>query len=270
VVIAIGVVAGVCGGLLGTGGSIVMIPAITEALGPNQHLYQATAMCMNFCVVVPAVLHHQKVGAVHWSVIKRCAPLAGVAVLVGVCLSEQGMFSGRAEPNLRMLFGFFLIMNAVLEIWRACVRDKRINDRFFLGEKSSPITVSWMRAVGVAVPMGLMAGILGVGGGVLAVPLQRRLLGIGIRSAIANSAALIVTTSAIGATYKNYSFQQYHGDWSEPATLAVMLIPGAILGSMVGSRLTHQLPKRWIKAAFLVLLLVAGSRMMLQALRDMS
>ncbi len=247
-----------------------MIPAMTEVLGPEQHLYQAAAMYMNFCVVVPAVLHHQKVRAVHWAVVKRCAPIAAVAVLVGVALSEQGIFSGQGEPNLRMLFGLFLIANAGLEVWRTVRRDKRINDNYFLGDESKPVVVSWMRAVVVAVPMGLMAGILGVGGGVLAVPLQRRLLGIGIRSAIANSAALIVTTSMIGAAYKNYSFQQFHGDWSEPAKLALMLIPGAILGSMVGSRLTHRLPKKWIKAAFLVLLVVAGSRMIVQAWRDIS
>ena len=43
----------------------------------------------------------------------------------------------------------------------------------------------------------------GVGGGVVAVPLQRRFLGVGLRSAIANSATLIVLLSVVGATAKN-------------------------------------------------------------------
>ena len=53
--VVIGLLTGVVGGMLGVGGSIVLIPAMTEVLGPNQHLFQATAMIVNFFVVVPAV-----------------------------------------------------------------------------------------------------------------------------------------------------------------------------------------------------------------------
>ncbi|MCH9003289.1 MAG: TSUP family transporter, partial [Planctomycetes bacterium] len=60
----IGLFTGVVGGLLGVGGSIVMIPAMTEVIGPDQHLYQAAAMIVNFFVVVPAVYQHRKAGAI--------------------------------------------------------------------------------------------------------------------------------------------------------------------------------------------------------------
>ena len=60
----IGLLAGLLGGLLGIGGSIVMIPAMTEVLGPDQHLYQAAAMTVNFFVVVPAVIRHSRAGAI--------------------------------------------------------------------------------------------------------------------------------------------------------------------------------------------------------------
>ncbi len=269
-VILVGVMAGACGGFLGTGGSIVMIPMMTEFLGPNQHLYQATAMMMNFSVVVPAVMHHCRVGAVHWGLVKRCAPIAALGVIAGVSLSEQGFFSGRGEANLRMLFGLFLVGNAGVELWQAIIRAETYNESYFSINDAKNMAISWRLAAGIALPMGLIAGFLGVGGGVVAVPLQRRLLGIGIRSAIANSAALIVTTSLLGATYKNYAYQQFHGDWTQPVRLAILLIPGAIMGSMVGSRLTHRLPKKWVKVAFIVLLLAAGARMMFRAWHDLS
>ena len=45
--LAIGLVAGFLGGLLGIGGAVVMIPALIWAFGENQHLYQAATMICN-------------------------------------------------------------------------------------------------------------------------------------------------------------------------------------------------------------------------------
>ncbi len=39
---------GLFGGLLGLGGSTIMIPALVMVFGENQHLYQAAAMICNF------------------------------------------------------------------------------------------------------------------------------------------------------------------------------------------------------------------------------
>ena len=58
----IGLFAGVLGGLLGIGGSIVIIPVLVLALKRDFHLAQATAMLVNVCVAVPAVLTHQRSG----------------------------------------------------------------------------------------------------------------------------------------------------------------------------------------------------------------
>ena len=113
----------------------------------------------------------------------------------------------------------------------------------------------------MAVPTGLVAGLFGIGGGVLAVPLQRRLLGIPIRNAIANSAAVIVATSVIGGSVKNYAVIVDGLDPYRAFVLAAVLIPTAILGSLFGSKLTHKIPVKAIKAGFLVLLAVAAFRM---------
>ncbi|NOT00406.1 MAG: TSUP family transporter, partial [Phycisphaerales bacterium] len=58
----IGLAAGLLGGLLGIGGSIVMIPAMTEVLGANQHLYQASALMVSFFVGAPALVQHLRAG----------------------------------------------------------------------------------------------------------------------------------------------------------------------------------------------------------------
>ena len=44
--------AGLLGGFVGIGGSIIMIPAMLLLLGQNQHLYQAAAMIVNVVVAL--------------------------------------------------------------------------------------------------------------------------------------------------------------------------------------------------------------------------
>ena len=61
-VLATGLIAGVLGGMLGVGGSVIMIPGLTLVLGYDQHLYQASAMVANVAGAVPAALRHHRAG----------------------------------------------------------------------------------------------------------------------------------------------------------------------------------------------------------------
>ncbi|MFQ5495381.1 MAG: TSUP family transporter, partial [Phycisphaerae bacterium] len=107
--VMIGLSAGLVGGMLGVGGSVVTIPAMTMLLGPDQHLYQAAAMIVNFFVVVPAVYQHRRARAIHPATVLRLMPMAIVAVLAGVAVSEMAVFSGAGESHLRKVFGLFLL-----------------------------------------------------------------------------------------------------------------------------------------------------------------
>jgi len=261
--IIIGMLAGLTGGMLGIGGSIVMIPAMTEVLGPNQHLYQAAAMIVNFFVVVPAVYHHRKAGAVDTATVVRILPLAILGVIAGVGLSELGVFSGAGEAYLRAIFGTFLLFICVSDLYRLFRRVP--------GEQDcrTHTHIGWCRAAAVALPTGAVAGLLGVGGGILAVPLQRRFLKIPIRIAIANSATLIIATSFIGASLKNYALTGHNANVTNSFLLAAVLIPTAIVGSLIGSKLTHLLPLKIIKTAFFLILAVAALRLTYKAIQDM-
>jgi len=246
-----------------------MIPAMTELLGPDQHLYQAAAMIMNFFVVVPAVFQHRRAGAIDSATVVRLVPLAVVAVVVGVGVSELRIFAGVGEVYLRGLFGLFLFFVAGCELYRLFrPRDPRPGAADVAGATGA--TMGWGHASLVAIPTGLVAGLLGIGGGVLAVPLQRRFLRVPMRVAIANSATVIIATSLIGSGVKNYAYLTEHEYSAEPIRLAAVLIPTAIIGSLIGSRLTHQLPIRFVKAAFFVLLALAAARFTYQAAVSLS
>ena len=254
VIAAIGLVAGVGGGLLGIGGSIIMIPGLTLAFGYDQHLYQAAAMIANVAVSVPAALRHHRAGAMHGPTLRWMAPAAVVCVLIGVWLSNQ--FTGEAASLwLSRLLAVFLAYVILVNLRR--LRFGRPETQAAADGLHRPR----LRRGAVGSVMGLIAGLLGIGGGAVAVPLQQVVLKLPLRSAIANSSAIICLSAAIGAVYKNATLGQHSTRPGEGLILAAILVPTAWLGGSLGASLLHRLPMGYVRVAFLVLLVVAAWKM---------
>ena len=95
-IVLIGMVAGTLGGLLGVGGSVVMIPALALLFGTgkNQHLYQAAAMTANIAVALPAAARHRKAGALRPQVLRWMLPIALISIVLGVLASNLPVFKG--------------------------------------------------------------------------------------------------------------------------------------------------------------------------------
>ncbi|MEM1099645.1 MAG: sulfite exporter TauE/SafE family protein [Planctomycetota bacterium] len=271
VVALIGGVAGTLGGMLGVGGSVIMIPALTLVFGRDQHLYQASAMAVNVCVALPAALRHRKAGAVQTHVLKWLLPSAVVFVLVGVALSNAPWFAGDAGG---VWLGRILAVFLIYVVW---VNVGRLRREFTKAPTtstastddeaaSSASATSPPRCLGVGGVMGTIAGLLGIGGGAIAVPLQQAVLKLPLRNAIANSTAVIAVSAGIGATVKLATLAP-HGTVARPLSatdgllLAACLAPTAFLGGRLGAALTHTLPIRWVRLAFVGLMLVAAGRM---------
>lgn len=252
--LGIGLVAGILGGLLGIGGSIIMIPALTWALGPNQHLYQAAAMLMNIVVAFSSSLRHHRAGAIRWEIARRMLPLGVVFIIVGVALSNR--IDG---DTMQMVFGAFLLYTAVLELYALIRRHKEVHvDHQRTG---------WVPCGAVSVVMGLTGGLLGIGGGGVTVPLLRWIVRLPIKEAIATSAAVMCLTSIVGAVHKNATLASHLGPDGQPLSIQTSLIiaacmaPTGIIGGMVGAGLTHRLPTVAVKLAFMVLMILASLKM---------
>lgn len=267
----IGFFVGLVGGMFGIGGSIVLIPALTEFFGPDQHLYQATAMIMNFMVSAPAAWQHWRAGAIQAATILRLTPLSILFVVLGVGISELGFFAGPGEAYLRVLFGLFLAGCALAELYRAWRPETLAIAQVDLSaEEPGAASLTWPVTALIAGPAGFVSGLLGVGGGTLAVPLQRRFLGMPIPVAIANSAALVAATAVVGAVIKNYAYGVGEGSVREPLILAVVLSPTAIAGSLLGSRMTHRVRLGLLRNLFVVVLLIAAIRLIHGAMRSIA
>lgn len=262
----IGLLAGILGGLLGVGGSVITIPglAILFGTGENQHLYQAAAMTANLAVAIPAARRHHKAGALTPSVLRWMLPVAVVSIVIGVLASNLSIFKDEAGGLwLGRILAVFLIYVVIVNIRKLMHLSSGKPRNHMDNAKITPMRTS--AAGGV---MGLAAGLLGIGGGALAVPLQQMLTKIPLRNAIANSSFVMVFSAGIGAALKLVTLDQHYPTtldaepaWQVALLLALILAPTAIIGASTGARLTHALRVHYVRFAFVMLMIVAAFKM---------
>jgi len=274
---ALGLVAGVLGGLLGVGGSVILLPGLVILLGretgDEQHLYQAAAMLVNVAVALPAARRHVKAGVIRKDVLKWMLPAALVFVLVGVGLSNLPFFRGGGALwlgrvlALLLLYVIYVNLKKLRVEWRAATGLKADgpNDVSPVGVSSvsadttrEVVTVSRSGALGGL--MGLIAGLLGVGGGALVVPMQQVWMKLPLRTCIGNSSAVMLISAGLGAIAKNATLPASQ-TLGASLTIAGLLAPTAFIGSRIGAGLTHRLPIRWVRAVFVGLMLLAAWKM---------
>jgi hypothetical protein len=262
--LAIGAFAGVAGGLLGVGGGIVMIPALALLFGDlwgrdSFHAYNLASITTAIVLSVPAALRHAREKAVVYRMLPGILPLALIGVIGGVLLAQQ--LTGEHTRILKCIFGAFLefvVLVSVFQEWRSARGEPHLCQTCPLPTRRTLIGLV------VGLPSGVIAGLLGVGGGIWAVPAQSLLLGVRIRYAIATSTVMIIVVALATSIGLSFGLARLHNDpplhhvawW-----LAVWLAPGALLGGWCGAGLTHRLPVRWLRYIFQALLAVTGLKL---------
>jgi len=253
-IVAIGLLGGLAGGLVGIGGSLLIIPALTLLFGRDQHLYQAAAMIVNAVVAGTATIRHARAKAIRADLLRRLLPATVLLVVVGVLLSN------RIEQRLlQVLFGAFMLYVAASEGWSL------LASRHAAAPASQPRRDGPLAVGACGATTGFVSGLLGIGGGGIGVPLLRAFCRVPLREAIAAVTATMLVSASVGAILKNIAFAQRLGDdrgLSASLTLAALLVPASIAGAWVGAALTHRLPLPIIRCVFVAVLLLGGGRML--------
>ena len=268
--LAIGICAGMAGGLLGIGGAVINIPAISLLIGRDIHLAQAAAMNVTFFVALPSAIRHSREGALDKRLLKIVVPAAVIAIIGGVLISGQ-----ISNAWLERIFGVFLIYVIFMNVQKLLPSNSSFlrmlgAGRAEYGPDDSRVTVP--RGVALGGIVGSGAGLLGIGGGLLTVPLSQKICRIGLPNAIATSAAIMCFTSIVGAITKDVTlptvpFIEDDGSvtylpWYEPFKYSIWLIPTCVIGSWFGAKLTHQLPLKTIRSVFIVVVAIGAIKML--------
>lgn len=252
----VGFGAGLAGGMLGIGGGVINIPAITLILGRGIHLAQAASMVVTLFVAVPAAIRHARAGALRKDALVRILPTALVGILIGVTASIWV-----SNDALMIVFGIFLVFVFLDNLHRL------LGGRKTVGGDPADERVTWPRGGGTGLCVGSGAGLLGIGGGLITVPLVQLACRLNLRQSIATSATVMCCTAPVGTVWKLVTLHDVPDigadvHWYGPLPISLCLIPTCLIGSWIGARLTHVLPVKVVRGAFMAVVGAGAIRML--------
>lgn len=266
---AISVSAGLLGSLVGVGGGIIVVPALTLLVGVDIRVAIAASI-----VAVVATSSGAASGYVRQRLTNlRLAMFLEVATAAGA-LCGAVLAAWVPGKSLYVLFGLVLCYTAYSmsrpkdgkprelppDCWADCLKlhtsyfDKALNQEvsYRVSRTGTGLAVS-----GAA---GLLSGLLGIGGGVLKVPVMNLAMGVPLKVCTATSNFMIGVTASTGA-----AVYFMRGD-VQPFVAAPVAV-GVLLGAKIGSRVLGHLRSEWIRRVFVAVLVVTAAQMLLKGFR---
>lgn len=192
----VGLAVGFTSGLIGIGGGVLIVPFLYffyshpdwSGVRLDPSLHNDVANATSLFIIIPTALlgvrNYAKLGLVEW----RAAWPAALFSILGAVLGGY-LGTKLPEPLLRMFFGLLLV-GAGLQLTR---KGEVIEGR--------PTNVSIKRTSTIGLLVGLLSALLGVGGGVIAVPLLIYLVHLEIKKTAATSLAIVAVAAASGTVY---------------------------------------------------------------------
>ncbi len=253
-----GIAVGFFGGMLGVGGCFIMVPvmiAVYPAAYPSASTDTIVRLAFgtNLLVVFPTAMmgayNHDKKGAVWWRAGLYIGAFTAIGVVVGAILAAH-----TPGATLKAIFGATVLIGAVRMI---TAKPPKV------GEEPIKDLRIWL-AVGV--PMGVVIGLIGIGGGLLMVPLMAIILHFKIHNAVGTSTAIMMITSIIGAIA--YALNGLNvSDLPEYSIGYVNLLAWICLAAtsvpmaIVGVKAAHKTKPKELKNIFAVVLFYVGLKM---------
>ena len=258
-----GALTGMVGALLGLGGGVFLVPLL--ALG--FHLEPRTAVAASLVAVIASssstTIVNMRRGLVNIPLAFTLLLLTSLGSLGGADLAQY-----ISTRTLYAIFASTLFVVALIVTSRSGTRNVIADAELDVGVLGGRVveegkTLSYVMkrlplALGVSVVAGAISGLLGVGGGVIQVPVLNSFCGIPIRVAAATSAFMIGPTAAVSAfVYLG------RGDMDPLITAAIAL--GALPGSILGAWMSRRMPVRSIKAILATSLILVAIRLSVAA-----
>lgn len=255
-----GLAAGAFGALLGLGGGILIVPILTLGFGLPLAAAVGTSLVSVIATSTGAAAVNVRAGRAD----VRLGITLGLGTVVGALTG--GLIAGFLPD--RILAGLFaaLLIYTALTMLRGlrAGRDEVATDTVDPAAPDGPDAPDYRSrhvpaAVGGAFLAGNVSGLLGIGGGVVTVPIVHLVMGAPIRIAVATSNYMIGITAAAGA----YTYL-LRGDLDprQAAPMVLGVAGGAAIGAVAGARFRSS----WLIVLFVVVLGYVAFEMAMRAL----
>lgn len=230
---------GVLSGLLGIGGGLLMVPALTLFGIP---LVQATATSLVGVLLssVSGSLRNLSAGELNWRVSLLLAGFGIFTAQLGAWLADRLPDAGLslAFAGLLLLTLYLMQLRQRLQKTQPVVRPASAPAQ---GPPAQRLRV--LPTAGIGLLAGLLSGLFGVGGGVVMVPLQMLFLGETVKAAVRTSLGAIVAIAVSGLVQHTRNGNVL---WIPGLCLGL----GGILGAQLGTRLLPRLSERLVTQLF--------------------
>lgn len=252
IVVAIGLAGGALSGLLGIGGGIVTAPLLlylpglfgTEPL--SMHAVGGLTIAQALFASLLGGAMHLKSGTVDR---RLAAVMSGVIFVAALAGGAGSRWFGH-----RTLLGLFLLLSLAAAALMLLPQPKARADGYAPGSFSTPA------AVGIALGVGALGGLVGQGGSFILIPLTVALMKVPLRVAMASNMVIVFFASLAGFLGKAVTGQV------QPL-LTAALLAGVLPGSLAGVALARRLSTDSLRIALGVLILAACARMALDLTR---
>jgi uncharacterized protein len=260
----IGILAGAYGTVIGAGGGLILMPVLL-LLYPHEApaLLTSTSLC--------AVFANSVSGSAAFARMRRADYRAGLlfaaATIPGAFLGSY-MADYFPRAAFQKVFGGFLALVAVYLILKgrggkdaaAPAASGPFTLRYSLTESDGTAHAqSYNAMIGFLVSLltGFIASVLGIGGGIIHVPLMTYVLSFPIAVATATSTFILMFTS-LSSIVTHVVRGTISPDWLR----TVSVVFGVVLGAQAGARIAKRLKGSWIVKALACGLILAGGRLL--------
>ncbi|MGB0111735.1 MAG: sulfite exporter TauE/SafE family protein [Ilumatobacteraceae bacterium] len=217
----VGIAAGLLGGLFGVGGGLIIVPGLVTFAGMERRLAHGTSLAATLPIAAASLVTYLAHGNVDWAV----ALFLSIGAIAGAIIGTH---------LLRVIPKNVLVMIFVITVLATATR-------LLVGGTSdgrADLTIGMaVLLVFIGVMTGTLAGMLGIGGGVILVPAMVVLLGMVPVVAKGTSVAVIVPTSIMG-TLRNR--KHANADIRAAAVVGGFGVITAIIGGTVAGHLSDK------------------------------
>ena len=250
----VGVVAGLFGALLGLGGGLFLVPALTLLFHLDVHLAIGASL-------IGVIATSAGVASVSSQNKMNDVPLA-LNLELGTTLGAitGSLIAGVLSPKLlSILFGTFVLMMATYTLYKTLAARRKMGEAAVqqLREELFPGRYKvkhWPVGVIMSYLAGNVSGLSGVGGGFIKVPIMYSVMGVPLGVATATSNFMVGITAAASV------FVYYAHGYIAPM-IAVPTAFGVFAGAIIGARLYRRIDVRSLRGILIVVLFYIAGQM---------
>lgn len=254
---------GVLGSMLGIGGGVLLIPLLTglfdvpikTAIGASIVSVIATSSAAGTVYVGRGLAH------------TRLSMVLEIATTTGALLG--GITAILISPRLLDFAFAALLVYVAFTLRRISIHEGTnvptglLDTNYidpFTGQTMTYGVRNLPQGLGASFLAGNVSGLLGIGGGIIKVPIMNLVMGVPLRAAIATSNFMIGITAATSAIV------YYRHGYLDPQ-IAIPTSLGVLIGAQAGTRIGGRLQNHRLKQVFQLLLFVFAVQMIYQAVK---